>query len=36
MGDEMLVEGNDQLIPTKVVNMSTLTMQGEFNEFCYS
>ena len=30
VGDEVLVQGNHQLIPRMVTNISTLFMQGEY------
>ena len=29
VGDEMLVQKNDKLIPAKVINVSSLIMQGD-------
>ena len=35
VGDEVLVQGIDNLIPAKVINVSSLNMQGDLCSFIY-
>ena len=35
VGDEVLVQGIDNLIKTKVINVSTLNMQGDLRSFVF-
>ena len=30
IGDELLVQGNNELVPTKVISVSNLIMQGNY------
>ena len=31
IGDEMLVQGNDELSPARIINISSQTMQGNYD-----
>ena len=36
VGDELLVQGNEKLIPTKVVDITDLIMQGNYSHYFYN
>ena len=36
VGDYLLVQGKDKLVPTKIVDVTDLTMQGNYSYYFYS
>ena len=35
MGDELLVQGNDELIPAEVINIRSVSKQGDSAVYCF-